>query len=81
MNNKSIYALGFFDGVHLGHQALLRACRELADRQGCQAGLCPLRCPLSSPESGQAKVCRLLRIKSSLELFFFSLFPSHCEGP
>ena len=27
---KKIFALGFFDGVHLGHQALLAACRELA---------------------------------------------------
>ena len=27
---KSIYALGFFDGVHLGHQALLRESRRLA---------------------------------------------------
>ena len=35
--NKTIYALGFFDGVHLGHQALLRACRELADKTGCKA--------------------------------------------
>ena len=38
---------------------------------GCQARLCLLRCPLSSPDSGQAKVYRLLRRKSSLELFFF----------
>lgn len=30
MNKKQILALGFFDGVHLGHQALLRACRDLA---------------------------------------------------
>ncbi|MBQ8768879.1 MAG: bifunctional riboflavin kinase/FAD synthetase [Oscillospiraceae bacterium] len=30
MKEKSIYALGFFDGVHLGHQALLRECRRLA---------------------------------------------------
>jgi riboflavin kinase/FMN adenylyltransferase len=28
--NKKIYALGFFDGVHLGHQALLDACVKLA---------------------------------------------------
>lgn len=28
---KKIYALGFFDGVHLGHQALLRQCVELAE--------------------------------------------------
>lgn len=38
MERKTIYALGFFDGVHLGHQALLRACRELAAETGCQAG-------------------------------------------
>ena len=30
MEYKRIFALGFFDGVHLGHQALLRACSELA---------------------------------------------------
>ena len=34
--NKKIYALGFFDGVHLGHQALLEACRRLAAEKGCQ---------------------------------------------
>lgn len=27
---KKIFALGFFDGVHLGHQALLNTCCELA---------------------------------------------------
>ena len=36
--NKTIYALGFFDGVHLGHAALLRQCRELARSAGCMAG-------------------------------------------
>lgn len=34
---KTICALGFFDGVHLGHQALLGQCRELARREGCAA--------------------------------------------
>lgn len=29
--NKKIYALGFFDGVHLGHQALLQECVQLAE--------------------------------------------------
>lgn len=38
MNKKTIYALGFFDGVHLGHQALLTACRRLADEHSCRAG-------------------------------------------
>ncbi len=36
--NKTIYALGFFDGVHIGHAALLRQCRELAGDHGCAAG-------------------------------------------
>jgi riboflavin kinase/FMN adenylyltransferase len=39
MKNKVIYALGVFDGVHLGHQALLKACRELARDLGCQTGV------------------------------------------
>ena len=34
---KTVYALGFFDGVHLGHQALLRECRSLADKLGLKA--------------------------------------------
>ena len=32
---KYIYALGFFDGVHLGHQELLRQCCRLAEQCGC----------------------------------------------
>lgn len=32
---QKIFALGFFDGVHLGHQALLSACCRLAKQQGC----------------------------------------------
>ena len=35
MKNKTIYALGFFDGVHIGHGALLETCREVA-REGRQ---------------------------------------------
>lgn len=33
---NKIFALGFFDGVHLGHQALLNECRELSQRLGAQ---------------------------------------------
>lgn len=39
MNQETIFALGFFDGVHLGHQALLKACRELAKENNCRAGV------------------------------------------
>ena len=39
MKNNTIFALGFFDGVHLGHQALLQCCREMAAECGCKAGV------------------------------------------
>ena len=37
--NKTIYALGFFDGVHMGHGALLSAVRTLAKEHSAQAGV------------------------------------------
>ena len=36
---KTIYALGFFDGVHIGHQALLEKCRAIAGETGCRTGV------------------------------------------
>ncbi len=33
---RGVIALGFFDGVHLGHGALLRAVKEAADRLGAR---------------------------------------------
>ena len=39
MKERTIYALGFFDGVHLGHQALLAACKALASQENCAAGV------------------------------------------
>ena len=37
MTKNKIFALGFFDGVHWGHQALLAQCRRLAQKQKAQA--------------------------------------------
>lgn len=39
MKNKTIFALGFFDGVHIGHAALLETCRELAMEGGWNSGV------------------------------------------
>ncbi len=39
MREKTIFALGFFDGVHQGHQALLSACKTLAAEHNCRAGV------------------------------------------
>lgn len=39
MKDRTIYALGFFDGVHLGHEALLKACRGLATEYACAPGV------------------------------------------
>ena len=36
---KIIFALGFFDGVHVGHRALLSDCRALAEQFDCRAGV------------------------------------------
>ena len=33
-NRKRVIALGFFDGVHLGHQALLRRAMERSRERG-----------------------------------------------
>ena len=38
-HNKRIFALGFFDGVHLGHQALLGECVRLAKAMDCQTAV------------------------------------------
>lgn len=37
MIEKRAVALGFFDGVHIGHGRLLQACRAAADKIGCSA--------------------------------------------
>jgi riboflavin kinase/FMN adenylyltransferase len=35
MSDKSVISIGNFDGVHLGHQAILRRARHVADACGC----------------------------------------------
>lgn len=61
MTEKTIYALGFFDGVHLGHQALLSACKQLAEKHGCKAAAVTFDLHPETRLSGAAPqlICRL----------------------
>ncbi len=67
-----VVLLGMFDGVHLGHQALIAEGRHLADAQGCPLCACvfephplevlrPETAPkrLTTPEERAAKMARL----------------------
>ena len=54
MKEKTIYALGFFDGVHRGHGALMAACRSLAAENGCRAGAVTFGTPPQALVAGWA---------------------------
>jgi len=72
---RTVIALGFFDGVHLGHGALLRRTAEEAERRGCTPAVftfdrppkevvtgvpCPL---INSPEDRRELIRRLYGIR------------------
>ncbi len=54
MNQHTIYALGFFDGVHLGHQELLTQCCRLAKENNCKSGAVTFDLPPAAVLGGQA---------------------------
>ena len=79
---RRVIALGFFDGVHLGHAALLRRTAEEAERRGCVPAVftfdrppkevvtgtpCPL---INSPEDRRDLICRLYGIREVLMVPF-----------
>ena len=53
MKQNRIFALGFFDGVHLGHQALLSACVRLAKTMDCETAAITFESHPQSLFSGQ----------------------------
>ena len=60
-NQRRVIALGFFDGVHLGHRALLRKVRERAE--GLEARLILQvhdELIVECPEEEAEAVCRLV---------------------
>lgn len=79
---EKVIALGFFDGVHQGHAALLRRTVEEAERRGCTPAVftfdrppkevvtgvpCPL---INSPEDRKALIRRLYGIQDVLMVPF-----------
>ena len=52
MQTERVLALGFFDGVHIGHGALLRRTRQVADRLGCTAAVLTFDAPPAQVISG-----------------------------
>ncbi len=64
---KIVYALGFFDGVHLGHQALLAACRVLARKEKAMAGVLTFG---GSPQSLMKEGPGLITTLEERELLF-----------
>ena len=81
---ERVIALGFFDGVHLGHGALLRRTADEAARRGCtpavftfdrppKEGVTGVPCPLiNSPEDRRNLVHRLYGIQDVLMVPFDS---------
>ena len=53
MEQKRVVAIGFFDGVHLGHGALLRRARQVADRLGLPAAALTFDCHPSAVLGGE----------------------------
>ncbi|MEN1934309.1 bifunctional riboflavin kinase/FAD synthetase [Paenibacillus sp. 102] len=35
----TVMALGFFDGIHLGHQRVIRTAKQIADERGCRSAV------------------------------------------
>lgn len=79
---ERVIALGFFDGVHLGHGALLRRAAEEAKKRGCESAvftfdrppkevITGVPCPLiNSPEDRAALVKRLYGIDEMIMVPF-----------
>lgn len=57
MNESTVIALGFFDGVHIGHGELLKMAVRRAQERGCRSGGVHVR-PLAAVNSSRESPCR-----------------------
>lgn len=65
-NKASSVALGFFDGVHLGHRAVIRAAVELAEKEGYEAAVFTFGLPLANTLKG-GRICTEAEKRRQLE--------------
>ena len=65
-SSKLIFALGFFDGVHLGHQVLLRECTALAARMGAKTAAITFESHPKSLFSGPVPLISTVRDRQRL---------------
>ena len=63
---KRIFALGFFDGVHLGHQALLKECVSLAQQLGAETAAITFEAHPKALFSGAAPLISTIRDRKRL---------------
>ena len=40
LENETVLVLGYFDGLHLGHQELFKKARQIADEKGLKVAWC-----------------------------------------
>ena len=68
LENETVLVLGYFDGLHLGHQELFKKARQIADEKGLKVAL------LTFPESPKLAFVRyqpelLLHLQSPEDRF------------
>ena len=77
--DKRIFALGFFDGVHLGHQALLKECCALAAEKQCETAAITFECHPKSLFAGPvpliSTVCDRLHLMRRYGIDHISIYP------
>ncbi len=77
-------AIGNFDGVHIGHVALIKKAKELAEKIGARSGVWSFSTPPSDTLIGPGAIPQLSSIEDKIEIFSslgldYAVFGDFCE--